>query len=130
MQSTHMKQPPKYISEMQAKEFAGIADLIAGYTHGSLTNEEHDQLDEWVGANDTNMYIFETLTDDKKMLKALDQFNEVETETASMRKRIKRKLHFTRYHSSRFFKGFGAWESFYTMNIPSVISSQLCELLS
>lgn len=104
MQSTHMKQPPKYISEMQAKEFAGIADLIAGYTHGSLTNEEHDRLDEWVGANDTNMYIFENLTDDSKMLKALDQFNEAETEAAIARKKLKRKLHFTRYRSSRFFK--------------------------
>jgi hypothetical protein len=103
-----MKQPPKYISEMQAKEFAVIADLIAGYTHGSLTHEEHDLLDEWVAASDANMYIFENLTDDNKMLKALDQFNEVETETARMRKRIKRKLHFTRYHTSRFFKSFKA----------------------
>jgi ferric-dicitrate binding protein FerR (iron transport regulator) len=39
-----------------------IAHLIAGYNQGVLTPKEQDELDEWVGASDQNLQIFERFT--------------------------------------------------------------------
>ena len=36
--------------------------LISSYIKGSITPEEHDELDTWVGANDDNMRAFEEMT--------------------------------------------------------------------
>jgi transmembrane sensor len=40
-----------------------IAYLIAGFLRNSLTEEEHDELDDWVVASDENTRLFEELTD-------------------------------------------------------------------
>jgi len=37
-----------------------IARLIAGFIRGTLSKNEHDELDEWVAASDENMKLFET----------------------------------------------------------------------
>lgn len=39
-----------------------VSRLITGYIMGTLTSSEHDELDEWVGASDENMKLFEELT--------------------------------------------------------------------
>lgn len=49
-----------------------IAALLAGYMRDTLTPAEHDELDEWVGASDRNMRLFEELTDEKRVQLALE----------------------------------------------------------
>lgn len=44
-----------------------IAYLIAGYIRQTLTEKEHDELDDWVNADDKNMLLFEELTDEKNL---------------------------------------------------------------
>jgi transmembrane sensor len=53
-----------------------IASLLAGYIRDSLTPAEHDELDEWVGASDRNMRLFEELTDEKRIELALELLND------------------------------------------------------
>lgn len=40
--------------------------LVNAYIDGSITSEEHDELDIWVGSNDDNMRAFEELTGSTK----------------------------------------------------------------
>lgn len=47
-----------------------IAYLIAGFIRGTLTTEEHNELDRWVEASDENMRLFEELTDEDKLEEA------------------------------------------------------------
>jgi ferric-dicitrate binding protein FerR (iron transport regulator) len=47
-----------------------VAYLIAGYIRGTLSTTEHNELDEWVAANDENMQLFERLTDEKNIEEA------------------------------------------------------------
>ena len=44
-----------------------IAYLIAGYVRQTLTEKEHDELDDWITADDNNMQLFEELTDEKNI---------------------------------------------------------------
>lgn len=44
-----------------------VAYLMAGYLRDTLTDKEHDELDEWVGASDDNMRLFEELTDERNI---------------------------------------------------------------
>jgi transmembrane sensor len=53
-----------------------IAALLAGYIRDTLTPAEHDELDEWVGASDRNMRLFEELTDEKRIQLALELLND------------------------------------------------------
>jgi hypothetical protein len=55
-----------------------IATLLAGYMRDNLTQEQHDELDEWVGASDKNMRLFEELTDESKIALALQILNDEE----------------------------------------------------
>jgi hypothetical protein len=45
-----------------SKEAQRINYLIKAYLHHSITIEEHDELDAWVGTNDENMRAFEEMT--------------------------------------------------------------------
>ena len=90
-----MKKKLANISPQQMTEVGIIAGLITGFTYNCLSFEEHNKLDEWVAADDNNMWLFENLTDDKKLLTELDLFDEAGTETARARKKLKRKLHFS-----------------------------------
>jgi transmembrane sensor len=55
--------------EQRAKR---IAALLAGYIRGTLSPAQHDELDEWVGASDKNMRLFEEFTDDNRIHQALE----------------------------------------------------------
>jgi hypothetical protein len=43
-----------------------ISYLVNAYINGSITPEEHDELDTWVGSSDDNMHAFEELTGSAK----------------------------------------------------------------
>jgi ferric-dicitrate binding protein FerR (iron transport regulator) len=49
-----------------------IAYLIAGFLSKTITAAEHDELDAWVMESDDNMRLFEELTDEENIQKALD----------------------------------------------------------
>jgi hypothetical protein len=55
-----------------------IATLLAGYMRDNLTPAEHDELDEWVGASDKNMKLFEELVDESRLTLALAILNDEE----------------------------------------------------
>ena len=44
-----------------------IAYLVAGYIRGTITEKEHDELNDWVNASDHNMQLFEELTDENNL---------------------------------------------------------------
>ncbi len=56
------------------------AYLIAGYIRNTLTEKEHDELDNWVNENDHNMQLFEDLTDEKNLSANLEWMDKVQTE--------------------------------------------------
>jgi ferric-dicitrate binding protein FerR (iron transport regulator) len=58
------------------KKARRIATLLAGYMRDNLTPSEHDELDEWVGASDKNMRLFEELTDERRVQLALELLND------------------------------------------------------
>jgi len=57
-----------------------VAYLIAGFIRRTLTENEHDELDNWVNANDHNMQLFEDLTDEKNLVANLEWMDKVQTE--------------------------------------------------
>lgn len=58
------------------KKARRIATLLAGYMREKLSPSEHDELDEWVGASEKNMRLFEELTDERKVQLALELLND------------------------------------------------------
>src|SRR5580704_2860972 len=42
-----------------------VAYLVAGFIRGSLTESEHQELDDWVNSSLKNQRLFEKLTDDR-----------------------------------------------------------------
>src|SRR4051812_33854460 len=90
-----MTEQPDFFEEDPSIEKAQrIAQLIAGYLRQSLTPAEHDELDEWVGESDTNMKIFEELTDTNKLQEGINFMESVQT--AKMRKKLKQELAFSK----------------------------------
>ena len=61
-----------------------IATLLAGYMRDTLTPAEHDELDEWVGASDRNMRLFEELTDENRVRSALELLNDQNATTLGL----------------------------------------------
>ena len=61
------------------KEAYRIAYLIAGYIRKTLTEGEHNELDEWVRASDHNMQLFEELTDERNLEANLAWMDQVQT---------------------------------------------------
>ena len=59
-----IEQPDQPDLSKQDEKALRIASLIAGYIRHTLTAEEHDELDEWVGESDDNMRLFEEVTDE------------------------------------------------------------------
>jgi transmembrane sensor len=57
-----------------------IAYLIAGYIRGTITEKEHDELNDWVNASDHNMLLFEELTDEENIEANLEWMDKVKTE--------------------------------------------------
>ena len=52
------------LDALEQNSSSRIAYLIDGYNQERLTVAEHDELDEWVAANDLNLQIFEEMTDE------------------------------------------------------------------
>lgn len=57
-----------------------IAYLVAGYIRGTITEKEHDELDNWVNASDHNMQLFEELTDENNLQANLAWMDKVKSE--------------------------------------------------
>ncbi|HUC82349.1 MAG TPA: FecR domain-containing protein [Flavisolibacter sp.] len=72
-----MKENP--YSDMD-KEAHRIAYLIAGYIRNTITEKEHDELDDWVNASDHNMQLFEELTDEDNLADNLAWMDKVQSE--------------------------------------------------
>ena len=72
-----MKENP--YSGMDEKAYR-TAYLIAGFIRHTLTEKEHDELDDWVNENDHNMQLFEDLTDEKNLVANLEWMDKVQTE--------------------------------------------------
>lgn len=64
------------ITDPMEKKAKRIATLLAGYMRETLTSTENDELDEWVGASDKNMRLFEELTDERRVTLALELLND------------------------------------------------------
>ena len=59
-----------------------IAYLIVGYLRKTLTDAEHDELDNWLAASDENLRLFEQLTDEGNIQSALDWHMQLNKERA------------------------------------------------
>ena len=62
------------------KQAYRTAYLIAGFLKQKLTEEEKDELDEWILASDENMVLFETMTDEKNVAQAAAWFRKMNVE--------------------------------------------------
>ncbi len=62
------------------KEAYRVAYLIAGYIRNTLTQAEHEELDDWVNDSDRNMKLFEDLTDEKNIEANLAMLDKTRTE--------------------------------------------------
>jgi transmembrane sensor len=81
------------INEINEKDANRVAYLIAGYIRQTLTEKEHDELDEWIVSSDDNQRLFEELTDPETIRKGLESMGQADADAAL--KRIKNKLSFT-----------------------------------
>lgn len=61
------------------------AYLIAGFIRNTLTEAEHDELDDWVNESHTNMRLFENLTDEENIAANLERMGQIDTEAAYTR---------------------------------------------
>lgn len=62
------------------KEAHRVAYLIAGYIRNTLTNAEHEELDDWVNESDNNMKLFEDLTDERNIEANLQMMEKAQSE--------------------------------------------------
>ena len=74
-----MKENPAGHSDEKAYR---IAYLVAGFLRKTLTEAEHDELDQWVEESDENMLLFEELTDEKNIEANLAWMENIQTEKA------------------------------------------------
>lgn len=72
-----MKQNP--YSDMDQPAYR-IAYLIAAFIRNTITEKEHDELDDWVNESDDNMRLFEELTDERNLEANLAWMDKVQTE--------------------------------------------------
>jgi len=66
-----------------------IAYLVAGYIRKTITEAEHDELDDWISASDHNLQLFEELTDEDNIAANLAWMDGVDSE-ASYKKLVER----------------------------------------
>ena len=81
-------------SKYNDQEAFRIARLIAGFIKGTLTEHEHNELDNWVAENDENMQLFERLTDEKNIEEAMKWMESIDTEMALQEKKEREKIVF------------------------------------
>ena len=70
-----------------------VAYLVAGYIRQTLTEKEHDELDEWITTSDDNQLLFEELTDPVTIERGLNEMEKVNVRAAM--ERLKSKIRFT-----------------------------------
>jgi ferric-dicitrate binding protein FerR (iron transport regulator) len=73
-----MKMPPDKDAEAQR-----MGQLIALYIQGTISPQEHDELDAWVAESDANMRLFEELTDEKNIEKGLAEMQRADWKESS-----------------------------------------------
>lgn len=99
-----MKENYDQNDDQSLKQAYRTAYLIAGFIRQTLTEEEHDELDDWVAASDDNYRLFDELTDEKNLSKALDWYEKLKKEQAL--KKTKQRLSFNRPKSGKLFSKF------------------------
>jgi transmembrane sensor len=77
-------------SKHSEDEMRRIAYLVKGFLFHTLTEEEHNELDDWVAASDENMILFEKLTDPKTVKEAANWYEEELLENALENKENKK----------------------------------------
>jgi ferric-dicitrate binding protein FerR (iron transport regulator) len=70
-----------------------IAILITGFNNSTLTGKKHDELDEWINADDQNKLLFEELSDPNRLREYLQQMEEYDQ--GGSWEKIKRELPLT-----------------------------------
>ncbi len=88
--------PAKKMNEQEADR---IAYLLSGFMRQTLTETEHDELDEWITARPENQRLFEELTDPYTLEVKMDELSEPMDEIAL--ERTKKRLQF----SNQLYKG-------------------------
>ncbi len=97
-----IEQPDKPDLSKQDEKALRIASLIAGYIRHTLSAEEHDELDEWVGESDENMRLFEEVTDEAMNQRDIDFMAAADKQPVL--NRLKGKLNFTAPKRKGFFR--------------------------
>jgi ferric-dicitrate binding protein FerR (iron transport regulator) len=62
-----------------------VAYLIALFIQGTISPEEHDELDAWVAESDDNMKLFEALTDENNIKQGLLEIEQAEWQQSSQK---------------------------------------------
>lgn len=62
-----MRHKIKDISTDQVAQAERMAVLMVRFMLETITPEDHDELDEWVGKSDLNMRLFEEMTNTEKI---------------------------------------------------------------
>lgn len=69
-----------------------IVYLIAGHLRGTLTDEEADELDNWITESDENLALFEKLTDEENIEAAMDRFHSISQQQPKAWRQLKKKI--------------------------------------
>lgn len=77
------------LSDHNSEHADRIKFLIAGFIRETLTEPEQDELDAWVSASEENLLLFEDLTDENAIEENLKFLDEVNTEKALRRIKVK-----------------------------------------
>lgn len=80
-----MKQEVFPLSVLEIENAHRVAYLIAGYIRKTLTPAEHRELDEWVGASERHIELFEELTDEARLQQTLQWYGSLDTEASLQR---------------------------------------------
>lgn len=70
------------ISPLSIENADRIAFLITGYIRSTLTDEEKDELDDWITLNDHNVELFAKLTNPSQLDEELKSYNSFNTKKA------------------------------------------------
>ena len=90
-----MKKEVFPLSELEIENAHRVAYLIAGYIRQTLTPAEHRELDEWVGASERNIELFEELTDEANLQQMLHwhQGHDTEASLQRLKSRLPQRRH-------------------------------------
>jgi ferric-dicitrate binding protein FerR (iron transport regulator) len=69
-----------------------IAYLIAGHLKGTLTEEESNELDDWITESNENLELFEKLTDEDNMEAAIAQYSAIDKGKGAAYQKLKKQI--------------------------------------